>query len=170
MSSTPVLKRYFTYRLNTLSKLNDMVSQASYLRGTGLSLPEARCLSAIGAFPRLTVSELAFEANLDKGHASRAVQALADKGLVLKQASPEDARSATLALSTTGRRLWGKLMPLIEQRNEELLQCLSESEQSLLLDMFDRILAQEQGRREGQRNRPARRRPAEPTGNPAVAP
>lgn len=144
MSSAPALKRYFTYRLNTLSKLNDMASQAAYLQGTGLSLPEARCLSAIGSFPRLTVSQLAFEANLDKGHASRTVQALAARGLAARLPRAGDARSVALTLTPAGKALWRKLMPLIEQRNQALLGSLSEDEQALLLDMFDRILAREQ--------------------------
>lgn len=147
----PVLRRYFTYRLNTLSKLNDMASQAAYLRGTGLSLSEARCLSSIGSFPHLTVNQLAFEANLDKGHASRAAQALADKGLVVKNTRERDARSVSLTLTAGGKALWRKLMPLIEQRNLELLQCLSDEQQATLLDLFDRILAQEQARQANHR-------------------
>lgn len=154
MSSTPVLKRYFTYRLNTLSKLNDMASQAAYLRGTGLSLPEARCLSSIGSFPHLTVNQLAFEANLDKSHASRAAQALTDKGLVVKNTRAHDTRSVSLTLTASGKALWRKLMPLIERRNIELLQCLSDEQQATLLDLFDRILAHEQARQAGHRTPP----------------
>ena len=42
----PVLMRYFTYRLNTLSKLNNLASQAMYRAACGLSLAETRCLAA----------------------------------------------------------------------------------------------------------------------------
>ena len=62
----PVLKRYFTYRLNNLSKLNDLASQAMYRAACGLSLAETRCLAAVGSFPQITVTRLAFETNLDK--------------------------------------------------------------------------------------------------------
>ena len=40
----PALRRHFTYRLNVLSRLNDLMSQELYLKGCGLSLPETRCV------------------------------------------------------------------------------------------------------------------------------
>lgn len=137
---TPALERYFTYRLNTLAKLNDMASQALYSTGSGLSLSEARTLACIGSFPHLTVNRLAFEANLDKGQASRAAQSLVDKGLVHKVDSPLDGRSVFLALTPKGKPLWRKLLDLMEQRNAQLTECLSEQEHAQLLDMFERML------------------------------
>lgn len=147
-STTPRLERYFTYRLNTLSKLNDMASQELYLAGGGLSLPETRCLAAVGSFPELTVNQLAFESNLDKGQASRAAQSLVDRGLLTKQASPVDGRSVILSLTRQGKPLWEKVMALIDQRNAELLSCLSAAEQQQLQDLFDRMLAHAARKRE----------------------
>ena len=139
----PALRRHFTYRLNTLSKLNDMMSQELYLAGSGLSLPEARCLAAIGSQPgQLTVMQLSFEANLDKAQVSRTTKLLVERGLVSKLPSPEDGRCVQLTLTALGRQCWERVMPLIQQRNQELLQCLSEAEQTTLLDMFDRMLEQ----------------------------
>jgi len=147
-STTPRLERYFTYRLNTLSKLNDMASQELYLAGGGLSLPETRCLAAVGSFPELTVNQLAFESNLDKGQASRAAQSLVDRGLLTKQASPVDGRSVILSLTRQGKPLWEKVMALIDQRNAELLSCLTDAEQQQLQDLFDRMLAHAARKRE----------------------
>lgn len=139
----PVLRRHFTYRLNTLSKLNDMMSQELYQAGSGLSLPEARCLAAIGSQPgQVTVMQLAFEANLDKAQVSRTTKLLVERGLVSKLPSPEDGRCVQLTLTELGRQCWEQVMPLIQQRNQDLLRCLSESEQASLLDMFDRMLEQ----------------------------
>jgi len=138
--SRPALDRYFTYRLNTLSKLNDMASQALYAAGTGLSLPEARALAAVGAFPGLTVLQLAMEVNLDKGQASRLAAAMVDKGLLERTSTDADRRVVKLALTRPGRQAWKKVMPMIEQRNRQLLACLSEDEQASLLEMFDRLL------------------------------
>ena len=139
----PALRRHFTYRLNVLSKLNDMMSQELYLAGSGLSLPEARCLAAIGSQPgQLTVMQLAFEANLDKAQVSRTTKLLVERGLVSKLPCPEDGRCVQLTLTAQGRRCCEQVMPLIQRRNQELLQCLSESEQDSLLDMFDRMLEQ----------------------------
>jgi DNA-binding MarR family transcriptional regulator len=139
-SEQPRLERYFTYRLNTLSKLNDLASQDMYLAGAGLSLPETRCLAAVGSFPALTVNQLAFEANLDKGQASRAAQALVERGFLTKSDNAVDARSVVLALTREGKQLWKKVMPLIDQRNQHLLECLSEDEQAQLDVLLRRLL------------------------------
>ena len=53
-------------------------------------------------------------------------------------------------LTAQGRRSCGQVMPLIQLRNQELLQCLSEAEQTALLDMFDRMLEQARQQIRGQ--------------------
>ena len=143
----PVLKRYFTYRLNNLSKLNDLASQAMYRAACGLSLAETRCLAAVGSFPQITVTRLAFETNLDKTQASRTAHALVARGLmerskVIKMGDKVDARSVGLSLTAAGKTLFHKVMAAIERRNQELMQCLNECEQALLLEFFDRMLQQ----------------------------
>lgn len=135
----PALDRYFTYRLNTLNKINDMISQSIYLAKTGLTLAESRCLAAVGAFKKATVNQLALEANLDKSQASRTAQSLVDRGWVVKLNNDEDARSVLLSLTPSGKALWKKVMVQVELRNQELLKCLTEQEQQQLLDMFIRM-------------------------------
>lgn len=137
----PTLRRHFTYRLNVLSRLNDLMCQELYQSGCGLSLPESRCLAAIGSCPgNLTVNEVAFETNLDKAQVSRTVKTLVDRGLVCKRPCPVDGRAVLLNLTPQGQERWKQVMPLIDQRNQDLLHCLSESERVQLLDMFDRML------------------------------
>ncbi len=139
--NAPTLQRQMTYRLNVLSKINDMLSQELYLQGTGLSLPQARCLAAVGSVTgELTVNEVAFEANLDKAQVSRTAQDLVERGLMSKRPSPVDGRCVQLALTPQGRACWQQVMALIEQRNIELLHCLSAQEQDQLADMLERML------------------------------
>ncbi|MEN9904072.1 MAG: hypothetical protein RLZZ555_637 [Pseudomonadota bacterium] len=139
----PALRRHFTYRLNVLSRLNDLMSQELYLRGCGLSLPETRCMAAIGSFPKsLTINDVSFETNLDKAQVSRSVKSLVERGLVSRRPCPIDGRATLLSLSATGQSVWEQVMLLIEQRNQDLLGCLSESERDLLLDMCDCMLEQ----------------------------
>lgn len=143
---TPALQRLFTYQLNTLSKLNDLATQAAYAAGCGLSLPEVRTLAAVGAFGTLTVVELALEVNLDKGQASRLARAMVDKGLVERSSPDDDRRVVRLSLTRAGRAMWAKVMPLIERRNAELLAALTPAERMQLQALFDRMLAHERRR------------------------
>ena len=134
----PALGDSFTHRLHTLGKLTDRVTQAAYLDETALPLGEGRCLAAIGAFAPLSVKDLARRANVDKAQASRAAQALVDKGLVEKSASSADARGVELRFTPEGQRLWQRLMTVVEERNQQIVGCLSASERA----QFDRILTQ----------------------------
>jgi len=136
------LERTLSYRLHLLHKLTDQRSQHAYPRETGLSLSDGRCLATIGSFEPVSVKDLAERANLDKGQASRAAQALVGQGLVSKQVSPHDSRAVLLALTPAGRAVWARTMALIERRNQEMLACLSAAEQANLSELFDRLIRQ----------------------------
>lgn len=139
MAATP-LERTLTHRLHTLHKLSDRLSQAAYVQDAGMTMSEGRCLAAIGAFEPLSVSELAHAANLNKGQASRAAQALVDTGLVRKSADTEDGRGVVLALTTKGRERWRQVMALIERRNREIFGVLVRDERLQLGRMLDRLI------------------------------
>jgi DNA-binding MarR family transcriptional regulator len=129
-----------TFRLHTLAKLTDRVSQAAYLADAGLPIGEGRCLSAIGSFRPLSVNDLAAAANLDKGQASRAAQSLVAQGLVRKEASPTDGRGVVLTLTAKGERVWRRVMDLVERRNAEITACLSAAERAQLDRLLDRLV------------------------------
>jgi DNA-binding MarR family transcriptional regulator len=104
-----------------------------------------RCRAAVGAFAPLSVKDVARQANLDKSPASRAVQALVDEGLVAKQASEVDGRGVVLTLTPKGRRVWQRVMALIERRNEQILACLSAAERRELDRLLERVLEHARG-------------------------
>lgn len=130
------LDRTMTYRLHLLQKLSDRHSQIAYVKDAGLSASESRCLGAIGSFAPLSVKDLAQRANLDKGQASRAAQALVDQGLVQKEASGTDGRGVVLTLTRKGKQTWQRVMQIIARRNEEIFGCLAPAE----LEQFSRLL------------------------------
>jgi DNA-binding MarR family transcriptional regulator len=135
------LDQFLTYRLHQVNKFTDRASSDAYAGEFGLPVGEARCLAAIGNFAPLSINQLAAKANLDKGQASRAAQALVDRGLVVKEASNEDARAVVLQPTADGRRLWARVMRVIARRNEEIFGCLSAAEQRQLATLLDRVLA-----------------------------
>lgn len=135
------LDRTLTYRLHLLHKLTDQESQRAYPEHTGLSMSEGRCLVTVGSFEPLSVNDLARLANLNKGQASRAAQALVDQGLVFKGDRPEDGRGVVLTLTAAGRRIWRKGMRMVDERNVAIFSCLSSAEQAQLSTYFDRLVA-----------------------------
>lgn len=140
-SATPPLQEFLTWRLHRVNKLTDRASGEAYAQAFELPVGQARCLAAIGTDEPLSVVALAAQANLDKGQASRAAQALVERGLVAKQASGTDARVVSLSLTPAGARLWRRVMVLIARRNSEIFGCLSPAEQKQLGRMLDRVIA-----------------------------
>jgi DNA-binding MarR family transcriptional regulator len=138
------LDRSFTYRLHVLHKLTDMQTQRAYETELGMTLSDGRALSVIGAFGPLSVNDLAFKSNLNKGQASRAAQSLVEQKLVDKDASGADGRGVVLSLNTKGKKLYERVMALVERRNLEILSALSSDEQKQLNSLFDRLIKRTQ--------------------------
>ena len=140
-SKAAPLDRTLTYRLHQLHKLTDADSQSAYPEHTGLSMSDGRCLTTIGTFEPLSVKELAKKANLNKGQASRAAQALVDQGLVIKADHPGDGRGVVLTLTALGRPIFERAMAMVAQRNDQIFGCLTPQEQATLSTLFDRLIA-----------------------------
>ena len=134
------LDRTFTYRLHVLHKLTDMKTQHAYAQELSMSLSDGRCLSVIGTFGPLSVNDLAFKSNLNKGQASRAAQALVEQKLVDKEVSGGDARGVVLSLSAKGRKVFERIMAVVHLRNEEILNVLTATEREQLNNIFDRLV------------------------------
>ena len=139
-ASPAPLDRTLSYRLHLVNKLTDKSSADAYAQEFGLPVGQARCLAAIGRFAPLSVVDLAGKSNLDKAQASRASQALMERGLVAKRPSDSDARSVVLSLTPRGRKLWAGVMELIGHRNSEIFGCLSPAERKELGRMLDRLI------------------------------
>ena len=135
------LDRTYTHRIHTLMKLADRITQLAYEQESGIPAHEARCLAAIGNFAPLSVKDLARCANLDKAQASRAAQALVEKGLILKESSPTDGRGVVLNLSEQGAEVWMRTMRLVTRRNQEITACLNEEEARQLDLILDKLVA-----------------------------
>jgi DNA-binding MarR family transcriptional regulator len=138
------LDRSFTYRLHLLHKLTDMQTQRAYENELGMTLSDGRALSVIGAFGPLSVNDLAFKSNLNKGQASRAAQSLVEQKLVDKDTSGADGRGVVLSLNAKGKKRYERVIALVERRNLEILSALSSNEQKQLNSLFDRVIAKTQ--------------------------
>lgn len=136
------LDRTLTWRLHALHKLTDVISSRAYVAETGLSMSVGRCLTAIGTFAPLSVNDLADQANLNKGQASRAAQALVDAGLVKKITNRADARGVVLTLTPRGKTTWRRAMDLVARRNDEIFGSFSAAERTQFSAMLDRLLDQ----------------------------
>lgn len=134
------LERFLTYRLHLINKLADKTSSDAYMNELGLPVGAARCLAAIGTFAPLSVKDLAQYANLNKAQASRATQALLERGYVLKEDNEQDARGVIITLTPSGQAIWQQIMQIVERRNKEVFGCLTEKERQQLGTILDKLI------------------------------
>jgi DNA-binding MarR family transcriptional regulator len=140
--NAPPLPEFFTYRLHSLKKLTDKATESVYLETLGVTLSDARCVSAVGHFGATSVGDLAVLANLDKSQASRAADSLVKRGIFDKTTHPSDNRAVQLRLSRSGTALCKKILKIVELRNDEICGCLSPIERATLDRLLNRLIDQ----------------------------
>ena len=86
---------------------------------------DATALSAAIAFDRSTIGNV-----LDR---------LESRGVIRREASPEDRRKKLLYLTREGERLLGQVRPLVARVQERLLSTFSASEQAVFLSLLSRL-------------------------------
>jgi DNA-binding MarR family transcriptional regulator len=134
------LEQFLTYRLHVLNKLSERGISERYMAKLDVTLPEARVIASVGSFGPFSIMDLARHANLDKSQASRAAEALIRQGLVQREASAEDGRVVLVSLTTEGRALYRKIMPIARKWNVDLFECLDDSEKVALSEALDKVI------------------------------
>ncbi|WP_186184474.1 MarR family winged helix-turn-helix transcriptional regulator [Burkholderia gladioli] len=135
------LDQFLTQRLHTINKLTDRAIGELYRDKLGITLPEARVISSVGAFGPFSIMELARHTHLDKSQASRAAEALILQGLLSRTTSDEDGRVVLIALTREGAALNRRIMTLARRWNAELAERLTESERGALERALDKLIA-----------------------------
>ncbi|WP_291138989.1 MarR family winged helix-turn-helix transcriptional regulator [Hydrogenophaga sp.] len=130
------------YRLNQLRAVGGgMVLR--YCEGRfGVTRREWVMLAMLSSQARVNSSELAARAHLTRSATSKAIMAMAAKGLIERQALPGNRRVIEIRLSEAGRRLYEQILPLVEGVNRELMSSLSPQEVDALDGMLDRLQEQ----------------------------
>lgn len=91
---------------------------------------QCHLLTELGRTGPLAVSELATRVSLEKSWVSRAVEAMAVRGLVTKEPNPLDARSWLVTLTAEGVRTVDELNQTLDAHATQLLGSLNESERA----------------------------------------
>lgn len=100
---------YFGYRMALAAKLFDRSITGILADNGDLTLPEWRALSQLGLRGEATVRTLADGAAVDRAEASRAVRALAARGLVERREHAADLRSPRFHLTPDGQEAFARI-------------------------------------------------------------
>jgi DNA-binding MarR family transcriptional regulator len=126
-------------RLMVLANLLKRGALLRYKRLAGLSSVEYGLVANLGRHPPMSVVRLADAVGLDKGQISRALAELMSRKLVAKAVNPLDNREVLVSLTRTGLAAHDAIVAGARERNQRLLEQLSEGEVALLLGHIDRL-------------------------------
>lgn len=135
------LDKFLTYRMHVLNKLSDRCISERYQTKLEITLPEARVIASVGSFGPFSIMDLAKRANLDKSQASRAAEALIQRGLARRESCSDDGRVVLISLTEEGLELYRKVMPIARKWNADLFSCLDDTEKAALGQMLDKVIA-----------------------------
>jgi len=126
-------------RLMVLANLLKRGALLRYKRLAGLSSVEYGLVDNLGRHPPMSVVRLADAVGLDKGQISRALAELVSRKLVAKAVNPLDNREVLVSLTRAGLAAHDAVVAGARERNQRLLEQLSEAEIALLLGHIDRL-------------------------------
>jgi MarR family transcriptional regulator, 2-MHQ and catechol-resistance regulon repressor len=112
---------------------------AQSIAASGLGLSDFAVLEILLHKGPLPVNTIGRQVMLTSGSISTAIDRLEEKGLVLRQACPDDRRITYVTLTTTGRSLIRRVFKVHANRLEALFEPLSSAERSTLATLLKQL-------------------------------
>jgi DNA-binding MarR family transcriptional regulator len=134
------LETFFPYRLAVLTEAVSRSMAQVYGERFELTRDEWRVLAMLSNVPAARTAAVIERTTLDKVSVSRALARLEGKGLVERASDPQDRRSDLIRLTTAGRALFRKLVPMVRSREQFLLDALGPAERAALDALLDKLL------------------------------
>jgi DNA-binding MarR family transcriptional regulator len=126
-----------------LRMVSNAVSQsfARRVEVEGVTVAEWVFLRVLYGAPNISPSTLAEKMGMTRGAISKLAERLIDKALVARQASPEDKRAHTLALTPAGHALVPRLAALADGNDKAFFDALTLEERESLATLLKNIAA-----------------------------
>ncbi|MGJ8543866.1 MAG: MarR family winged helix-turn-helix transcriptional regulator [Sulfitobacter sp.] len=106
----------------------------------GLTTPQMRSLAVLSVIDGILIRELAVYAVVEQSTLSRALDALAKDGLVLREADPEDSRAVRVTLTDAGREVYDRLWPHMSASYEAMFAGISDTEKRAFVSTLQTML------------------------------
>ena len=133
------LEDFLPYRLSVVTNRVSRAFASRYAAAWGLAIPEWRVLAVVGSFAPLSAAAVCEKTAMDKVKVSRAVAALARRGLLARMPDPDDRRVQLLSLAPEGRRVYRGVVPMARTIESALTAALSPEERTSLLRALEKI-------------------------------
>ncbi|MGD9479597.1 MarR family winged helix-turn-helix transcriptional regulator [Shinella sp. G-2] len=118
------LETFLPYRLNQAAERVSQRFAAQYRSRYRMTRPEWRALAALGAYGRMTATEIGANSSMHKTKVSRAVRALEDKRWLKRSEDANDRRVEHLELTAAGTRIYGEMIELARDYERDMAALL----------------------------------------------
>lgn len=103
---------------------------AEKLKPLGISVPQWRILAVLQERAGCTMNELAGVTTIDRTTLTRAVDRMAETGLVARRGDAQDRRSVRLSLTAAGKDAFRRVLPRVLEQNERAMRGFSAAERA----------------------------------------
>lgn len=125
------------YMINSFREPSFRAIEAAH----GLTRPEILSLIFLHFRDGISAQEICDFSGHLKNNISRAITALEGKGLVRREADAHDQRRLIIYITPAGRSLHERFMPALQQREREMMACLSAAEQKTFEKLLQKLCA-----------------------------
>lgn len=115
------LSTFLPYQLAVASSRISREFAERYRAEFGLTIPEWRVLAHLAQSDAVSVREIHARVDMDKSKVSRAAARLESAGLIEKRENAEDRRLLDMRLTTKGRDLIARIVPIADSYQAELV-------------------------------------------------
>ena len=127
-----LLSALLSHRVLVLSNTLALAASRYYPRRFAVRLSEWRVIDALHAGGAISANRISQWLMTDKAWVSRSVERLIEGGYVRRSADPGHGRRLLLRLTAKGQRAYASIAAAARQRNDNLLACLTGTQQQAL--------------------------------------
>ena len=133
------LQAFLPYLLNQAAEESSLTFTQLYKKKYGMLRTEWRVLFHLGAFGRMTATDIGTRSKIHKTKISRAVNKLVQKRFVIRERSEDDRRQELLSLTSTGKAAYLDLRGAAQRYDAEICRKFTDGEVRLLRMMLKRL-------------------------------
>lgn len=128
------------YRLMKLTNLINRPFFNQDAKTHGININEWRLIMTLATLGEAAAHELAETSGLHPMNVSRSLAILRRQGRITMRIDPDNRRRKLFRLSVSGRTLYRRVLPQMQQRADDLFSLISSRETEQLADLIDRLI------------------------------
>lgn len=133
------LEEFLPYRLSYLTNKISQDLSRLYTDKFGIGHAEWRVMAILGHMNGISAATVAEKTAMDKVAVSRAINNMIKNKLITRTFADDDKRRSELRLSENGRKTYDKIVPLVQNYENELRELLSKSQQIDLDNILNKL-------------------------------